>query len=183
MVDQGDEGGVHAAGVSAGEVGVGVVGVVFDLLVGHGDGGAGELLDAVAGGLGDGDAALGGEEGVVRVVGGVEEVLVVELAEDEHHEDVAGGDGALGIGLLDGFEAGEGAVVVEVVEVLVGLADLRGEIDGVGVGIADGLGEGRQRNTWQCEGDGEKDGGEDGDAAGLQNHSLSEVTGVRRLSS
>jgi len=35
---------------------------------------------------------------------------------------------------LDGLEAGEGAVVVEVVEVLVGLADLRGEVDGVGVG-------------------------------------------------
>ena len=83
---------------------------------------------------GDGDAALGGEEGVVRVVGGVEEILAVEFAEDERHQDVAGGDGALGIGFLDGFKAGEGAVVVEVVEVLVSLANLRGEIDGVGVG-------------------------------------------------
>jgi len=35
---------------------------------------------------------------------------------------------------LDGLEAGEGAVVVEVVEVLVGFADLGGEVDGVGVG-------------------------------------------------
>lgn len=101
---------------------------------------------------------------------------MVELAEDEHHEDVAGGDDALRVGFLDGFEAGEGAVVVEVVEVLVGLANLRGEIDGIGVGI-DGLGEGRQRNNWQCEGDDEKDGGEDGRAAGLQNHSLPD--GVR----
>ena len=134
VVDEGDEGGVHAAGVSAGEVGVRVVGVGFDLLIAEGDGGVGEGLDAVAGGLGDGDVAFGGEEGVVRVVGGVEEILTVEFAEDEHHEDVAGGDGALGIGFLDGFEAGEGAVVVEVVEVLVGLADLGGEVDGVGVG-------------------------------------------------
>ena len=68
------------------------------------------------------------------VVGGVEEVLVVKLAEDEHHEDVVGGHGVLWVGSLDGFEAGERAVVVEVVEVLVCLANLRGEIDGVGVG-------------------------------------------------
>ena len=182
MVDEGDEGSVHAAGVSTGEVGIGVAGVVFDLLIGHSDGGVGELLDAVAGGLRDRHAALGGEEGVVRVVGGVEEILVVELPEDEHHEDVAGGDDALGISLLDGFEAGERAVVIEVVEVLVGLADLRGEIDWVGVGI-NGLGKGRQRNNWQCEGDKEKGGGEYSRAAGLQNHSLHEVTSVRRLSS
>ena len=63
-----------------------------------------------------------------------EEILMVELAKDERHEDVAGGDGRLRVVLLDGLEAGEGAVVVEVVEVLVGLADLRGEVDGVGVG-------------------------------------------------
>ena len=55
-------------------------------------------FDAVAGGRRDGDAALGGEERVVRVVGGVEEVLMVELAEDERHEDVAGGDGDLRVG-------------------------------------------------------------------------------------
>jgi hypothetical protein len=60
---------------------------------------------------------------------------MVKLAEDERHEDVAGGDGALGVGSLDDFEAGEGALVVEVVEVLVGLADLGGEIDGVGVAV------------------------------------------------
>jgi hypothetical protein len=59
---------------------------------------------------------------------------MVELAKDDRHEDVAGGYGALRVVLLDGFEAGEGAVVVEVVEVLVRLADLRGEVDGVGVG-------------------------------------------------
>ena len=35
---------------------------------------------------------------------------------------------------LDGFEAGEGTVVVEIVEVVVGLADLGGEVDGVCVG-------------------------------------------------
>jgi hypothetical protein len=39
---------------------------------------------------------------------------------------------------LDGFEAGEGAFVVEVVEVLVGLANLRGEVDGVGVFVGFG---------------------------------------------
>jgi hypothetical protein len=40
----------------------------------------------------------------------------------------------LRIRLLNGFEAGEGAIVVEVVEVLVRLANRGGEIDGVGVG-------------------------------------------------
>ena len=60
---------------------------------------------------------------------------------------------------------------------LVGLADLGGEVDGVGVGISDRLGEGRQRNNRQCEGDDEKNSGEDGRAAGLQNHLLPE--GVR----
>jgi hypothetical protein len=49
--------------------------------------------------------------------------------------------------LLDGFEAGEGAVVVEIVEVIVSLADLRGEIDGIGVsggivGVSD---------DWRCQ--------------------------------
>ncbi len=134
VIDEGDEGGVHAASVAAGEVGVRVVGVGFDLLVAESDGGVGEGLDAVARGLRDGDAAFGGEEAVVCVVGGVEEVLMIELAEDERHEDVTGGDGRLRVFLLDGLEAGEGAVVVEVVEVVVGFADLGGEVDRVGVG-------------------------------------------------
>jgi hypothetical protein len=134
VIGEGDEGGVHASGIAAGEVGVLVVGVLFDLAVAEGDGGVGEGFDAVARGLGDGNVALGGEEAVVGVVGGVEEVLMVELAEDESHQDVAGGDGALRIGLLDGFEAGKGALVVEVVEMIVGFADLGGEVDGVGVG-------------------------------------------------
>ena len=70
----------------------------------------------------------------MSVVGGVEEVLTVELAKDDRHEDVAGGNRGLRVILLDGFEAGQGSVVVEVIEVLVGLADLEGEVDGVGVG-------------------------------------------------
>jgi hypothetical protein len=125
---------MHASGVAAGEVGVLVVGVFFDLAVAEGDGGVGEGFDAVARGLGNGNVALGGEEAVVGVVGGVEKVLMVELAKDESLQDVADGDGALGIGLLDGFEAGKGTLVVEVVEMIVGFADLRGEVDGIGVG-------------------------------------------------
>jgi hypothetical protein len=134
VIDQSDEGGVHASGVAAGEVGVLVVGVLFDLTVAEGDGGVGEGFDAVARGLGNGDAALGGEEAVVGVVGGVEEVLMVEFAKDERLQDIADGDGALGIGFLNGFEAAEGTLVVEVVKMLVGFADLGGEVDGVGVG-------------------------------------------------
>ncbi len=72
-------------------------------------------------------------------------------------EDVAGCDGGLRIGLLDGLEAGEGAVVVEVVEVLVGLADLGSEIDGVGmVGGVVGLlrmgGDCQQESEKQAQG-------------------------------
>src|SRR6266576_303033 len=42
---EGDEGGVHATGVSAGEVGVCVAGIGLDLLVAEGDGRVGEGLD------------------------------------------------------------------------------------------------------------------------------------------
>jgi hypothetical protein len=58
---------------------------------------------------------------------------MIELAKDERHEDVAGGDGGVRVVFLDGLEAGEGAVVVKIVEVLVRLADLRGEVDWVGM--------------------------------------------------
>jgi hypothetical protein len=40
----------------------------------------------------------------------------------------------LRVGALDSLEAGESAFVVEVVEVLEGLADRRGEVDGIGMG-------------------------------------------------
>ena len=43
VIDEGDESGVHAAGIASGEVGVGVVGIGFDLLVAECDGGVGEL--------------------------------------------------------------------------------------------------------------------------------------------
>jgi hypothetical protein len=68
---------------------------------------------------------------------------MVELAEDKRHEDVAGGDGGLGVGLLDGLKASEGAFVVEVVEVLVSLADLGGD-PFTGRGVV-GVGKGRTR--------------------------------------
>jgi len=41
----------------------------------------------------------------VRVVGGVEEVLAIEFAEDDGEKHVADGDGALRVGELDCFEA------------------------------------------------------------------------------
>jgi hypothetical protein len=49
--------------------------------------------------------------------------------------------------LLYGLEAGEGAVVVEIVEVIVSLADLRGEIDGISVGG----GIVGVRDDWGCQ--------------------------------
>ena len=128
-----DEGGVHAPGVASGEVGVGVVWIRLDLLIAEGDSGVGERFDAVACGRQDCDAAFGGEEGIVGIVSGVEQILMGEFAKDERHQDVAGRDGRLGIGLLDSFKTRECPVVVEVVKVIVGLTDLGGEIDGIGV--------------------------------------------------
>ena len=111
-----------------GEVGVFVGGVGFDALFADGVDGVGEGLDAVAGGGGDGDGAFGGEEGVVRVVGGIEEILAVELAEDGGHEDIAGGHGVVGVHSEDGLEARDGAFVVEDVVVLESVVD--GRVDG-----------------------------------------------------
>jgi hypothetical protein len=157
VIDESDEGGTHASGIAPGEVGVRVAGILFDLLIAEGDGGVGEGFDAVARGLGDGDIAPGGEEAVVGVVGGVEKVLVVELAEDDGQQDVSDCDGALGVGALDGLEAREGSVVVEDVEVLEGVADRGGEIDGVGVGGGVEL----LRVGWRRKQDGEEDGRDD----------------------
>jgi hypothetical protein len=82
---------------------------------------------------------------------------MVELAEDERHEDVAGGDGGVRVVSLNSFEAGEGAVVVEVVEVLVRLAELGGEVDGIGVGggvvvVREGRGCQQEREKEEVEG-------------------------------
>ena len=110
---------------------------------------------------GTGTLAFGGEEGVVRVVGGVEEVLMVELAEDEDHEDVAGGHGVLRMGLEDGLEAGDGAVVVEDVEVLEAFVDDGVEVEGVGV-------EAGVRLLGVAGGREEDDGGEDRYGCGMK---------------
>jgi hypothetical protein len=58
---------------------------------------------------------------------------------------------------LDGLEAGEGAVVVEIIEVLVSLADLKGEVDGVGVsgwivGVREGWAGQQKREKKKAEG-------------------------------
>jgi hypothetical protein len=81
---------------------------------------------------------------------------MIELAKDERHEDVTGGDGGVRIVFLDGLEAGEGAVVVEVVEVLVSLADLRGEVDGISVsggiiGVREGWSGQQKREKKEAE--------------------------------
>ena len=67
MVYEGDEGGVHALGVAAGEVGVCVAGVGLDFCVGKLDGFGGEVVDARAGYGEDIDLPLGVEEAVVGI--------------------------------------------------------------------------------------------------------------------
>ncbi len=133
MVDEGDEDGVHAFGIAAGEESIGVVGVDGQLGVGELLDLVGKGLDAVAGGFGDVDFALDGEETVVGVVGGVEEILVVEFAEDDRGEDVVPGHGVGGVLLGDLFLNFEGGIEVEVVEVEHGLLELGLEIEEVGM--------------------------------------------------
>jgi len=65
------------------------------------------------------------------------------------------------MGLLDGLEACEGSFVVEVVEMVVSLADFGGEIDGVGVGG----GIVGVREGWGCQQEGEEKEAEGFDAA------------------
>ena len=143
VVDEGDEDGVHTLGVAAGEKGVRIIGISRELGVGEVLDLAGEVFDAGAGSRGDGDFALHGEEAVVRVVGGVEQILVVELAKDEGGEEVVGGHGVVWMLLGDLFLDLEGGVEVEVVEELEGLADGGREIKGVGVEV--GLGGSGER--------------------------------------
>jgi hypothetical protein len=73
---------------------------------------------------------------------------------------------------LDGFEAGEGALVVKVVEVLVGFANLGGEVDGVGVvvgfcGLCSAVEsvDALLRMGWSCRQEGDKKKAEGFDAA------------------
>ena len=83
--------------------------------------------------VGDGDVAFGGEEGIVRVVGGVEQILVVKLAEDGDHLDVAVGHGLLRMGFQDALKADERAVVIEDVKVLVPVMDRGIEVERIGM--------------------------------------------------
>ena len=134
MVNKSDVSRVHPARVSAGEVGVGVVGVGLDLLIAERDSRVSEGLDAIPCSLRDRYRALGGKKRVVRVIGRVEQVLPVKLTEDERHQNVAGSDCGLWVGLLDSLEPGKRSVIVEVVKVFVRLAGLRSKVDGVRVG-------------------------------------------------
>ena len=88
------------------------------------------------------------------VVGGVEEILVVELAEDEGDEDVVPGHGVGGMLLGYLLLNFEGGVEVEVVEVKHGLLDLGVEVDGVGVeGGCLGGGGGESEDEGENEGE------------------------------
>ena len=87
------------------------------------------------------------EEPVMRVESGVEQVKAIELAEYNCIEYIIHSLRILGVRRLNLLEAGEGAVVVEIVEVIVSLSDLRREIDGVGVGGGIvGIGD-----DWRCQ--------------------------------
>ena len=80
-----------------------------------------------------------GEEAVVGVVGGVEQVLAVELLKDEGVEQHDRGLRVAGVGLVVAVKAGDGARVILDVKVVVGLAHGGVVIHGVGV---DGGGQG-----------------------------------------
>ena len=145
VVNQRNERCMKTAGVATGEEGVLVLAVRLDLSVAQGNDLIGEGLDPLANVVGHSDIAFRGEKAVVSVVSRVEEVLMVELAEDHDLEDVGGSEGIVGVGALDGFKAGKSAVIVEVVEILVRLADLRKQIDRICMGGAGLCGQTRRK--------------------------------------
>ena len=73
------------------------------------------------------------------VVGGIEQVLMVELTEDDGGEDVVPGHGVVRMLLCDLLVDLERGIEVEIVEVLHRLPDLGVEIEGVGVQRGCGL--------------------------------------------
>ena len=138
MVGECDEGGVHAFGIAACKERVLVIRVLVEPLVTHGDDLVGEAVDLVMRLPGDVDFALVEEEAVVCVVGGVEQVLLVELAKDGDDEDVVPGHRVLRMLLRDLVEVLKGGVKVQIVEADEALVDEGVEVQGVGVGC--GLG-------------------------------------------
>ena len=76
-----------------------------------------------------------GEEAVVGIEGGVEEVLAVELLKDVGFEEERGGLRIAGMGLKDALKELDCAGIIEVVEVLEGLPDQGIAIEGIGVGL------------------------------------------------
>ena len=69
----------------------------------------------------------------VRVVGGVQQILPVELAKDGVHENIADRHWVVGMSLQHGIEALHRAFIVEDVKALKALADLRIEIERVSI--------------------------------------------------
>ncbi len=134
MIGQRNERGVETACIAAREVGARVARVDLQALLGKLRRLVGKELDAFAMSSRDVDLACGRQEGIVRVVGGVEQVLVIELTEDRHHQVVAVGHGVVRVLLDDLVEARDGAVVVKVIEVPVGVADGGVEVQWIGMG-------------------------------------------------
>ena len=83
-----------------------------------------------------------GEEAIVGVKGGVEQVLAVKLLKNQCVEQIGSGLRVAGMGQVKLLKALHRAGIVEVVEVLVGRAHLGVVVHGVGVR---GRGHGRDR--------------------------------------
>src|SRR5665213_1343516 len=74
-----------------------------------------------------------GEETIVCVEGGVEQVLTIELLKERDFKQVCGCLGIAGMFGADMLKALNGAGVVEVVKVAEGFVDLRIVVHGIGV--------------------------------------------------
>ena len=80
--------------------------------------------------------ALVGQKAVMRVVGRIQQVLVVQLAEDRRHQHVVPGHRLLRMLLRHLVEGLQRAVIVQVVELLVPLAHQRVEVQRIGMHAA-----------------------------------------------
>ena len=133
MIGKRNEGCVNALRVAASEQCVLILRVVLEPLVGERRDLVGKVFDPLAIGCGNIDAALVGQEGIVRIVGRVEQILVVEFAKNCDHLRVGVSDRLLRVSLDYLVEAGQRSIVVQIVEVLVAVANHRVEIQRIGV--------------------------------------------------
>jgi hypothetical protein len=95
---------------------------------------------------------MAGQEAVIGVESGVEQILPVEFLEDLRLEQKARGLRIAGVRLVDSPETLDGAWIIHVVEVLESLPDQRVAVQRVGVNLGPATANGCEKNNDQPPG-------------------------------